>query len=230
VTGDDNGSAVGEIRLRRSRYTTRALGTAALTAALLGLPAAANYLVPVFFEVYLEPWFWPTLAAVVTLIALVRLFTLARRSGETRPIREALRGMVFLAPENKSVRSVLPAVVWPIWAAAFVMGFRACGTLSVWPVAASSLTDEAVSLVAQLRFTIPFVLWPTLSTALGVAALVVVLRKRRPAVMPIVAAALSLLFIVGDFFLRDLGARINASSEEMLEDEIQRMIEEAKTE
>ncbi|OGD71907.1 MAG: hypothetical protein A2Y64_01565 [Candidatus Coatesbacteria bacterium RBG_13_66_14] len=210
-------------------FTTRALGTAALTAALIGLPAAANYLVPVFFEVYLEPWFWPALAAAVTLIALIRLFTLARRFGEARPFRAALRGMIFLAPKNASARSVLPAVVWPFWAAALVMGFRAVGPLSVWPGAALTLGEEAISRVAQLRFTIPFVLWPSIGLALGVAALATSLRERRPVVLPLVAVALSLLFIAGDFLLRDLGTRINASSEEMLQDEIQRMIEEAKT-
>jgi hypothetical protein len=211
-------------------FTTRALGTAALTAALVCLPAAANYLVPVFFEVYLEPWFWPVLAAVATLVALVRLLALARRSGEERPLRTALRGMLFLAPADRSARSVLPAVAWPLWAAALVMGFRAVGTLSVWPAAAGTLGDGALLHVAQVRLTLPFVLWPALSLVLGIAALVVALRRRRPVVLPLVALALSLLFVAGDFFLRSLGARINASSEEMLEDEIQRMIEEAKTE
>jgi hypothetical protein len=210
-------------------FTTRTFGTAALTAALLGLPVAANYLVPVFFEVYLEPWFWPTLAAVATLVALIRLFTLAKRAGEARPFRAALRGMVFLAPENNSARSVLPAVVWPLWAAALVMGFRVCGPLSVWPGAALPLGDEAVSLVARLSLTIPFIIWPVLGLALAVAAFAVALRKKRPVVLSLVAGVLSLLFIVGDFILRDLGARINANSEQMLEDEIQRMIEEAKT-
>ncbi|HUT99610.1 MAG TPA: hypothetical protein VM054_11125 [bacterium] len=223
MTGED-------LRLRRRRYTTRALGTAALTAALLDLPVAANYLVPVFFEVYLEPWFWPALAAVVTCAVFLRLLFSARRSGEGKPFRTALRGMIFLGSNDHAARSVLPAVVWPIWAAALVMGFRAVGPLSVWPGAALTLGDEAGSLVAQLRFTLPFVVWPALSLALGVAALVVALRKSRPVVLPLVAVALSLLFIAGDFILRSVGARINASSEEMLEDEIQRMIEEAKTE
>ncbi len=222
MTGD-------ELQLHRRRYTTRALGTAALTAALLGLPAAANYLVPVFFEVYLEPWFWPTLAAVATLVALIRLFTLARRAGEARPFRAAMRGMVFLAPDNKSARSVLPAVVWPFWAAALVMGLRAVGPLSVWPGAALPLGDEALSLVARLSLTIPFIIWPVLSLALAVAAFVVALTRRLSVVPSLVAAVLSILFIAGDFILRDLGARINANSEQMLEDEIQRMIEEAKT-
>jgi len=211
-------------------FTTRALGMAALTAALLGLPVAANYLVPVFFEVYLEPWFWPALAVVGTFIALIRLIALARRAGDAKPFRAALRGMVFLGSKEKPARSVLPAVVWPLWAAALVMGLGAFGTLSVWPGAALSLGDEARSLVAQLRFTLPFVFWPVLSLALGVAALVVALRKKCPVVGSLVAVALSLLFIAGDFFLRSVGARINASSEEMLQDEMQRMIEEAKTE
>ncbi|MCX7020971.1 MAG: hypothetical protein NTW26_01620 [bacterium] len=210
-------------------FTTRALGTAALTAALLGLPVAANYLVLPFFEAYLEPWFWPTLAAVVTLFTFIRLLMLARRAGEARPFRTALRGMIFLGPNDHAARSVLPAVVWPLWAAAILMGFCACGALSVWPGAALSLGDEARSLVAQLRFTLPFVLWPVISLALGVSALVVALRKRRPVVLSVVAVALSILFVVGHYFLRSVGAQINASSEEMLQDEMQRMIEEAET-
>ncbi len=229
MTGDDYGSAVADIQQLRRRYTVRALGTAALTAALLGLPAAANYLVPVFFQDYLEPWFWPALAAFATLVALIRLFTLGRRAGEARPFRATLRGMVFLAPDNQSARSVLPAVVWPIWVAALVMGFRACGPLSVWPGAALPLGDEAVSLVARLRLTVPFIIWPVTSLALAVAALTVALKRRLPVVLSLVAAVLSLLFIAGDFILRSVGARINANSEQMLEDEIQRMIEEAKT-
>ena len=210
-------------------FTTRALGTAALTAALLGFPVAANYLVPVFFEAYLEPWFWPVLAAAATLIAFLRVLGLARRAGEARPLRAALRGMVFLGSKEKPARSVLPAVVWPLWTAALVIGLGAFGPLSVWPGAALSLGDEARSLVAQLRLTLPFVFWPALSLALGVAALALALRKRRPFVLSLVAVALCLLFIAGDFFLRSVGARINASSEEMLQDEMQRMIEEAKT-
>ncbi|MCK4593561.1 hypothetical protein KAU45_03600 [bacterium] len=210
--------------MTRADFDARVLGTAALAAALLGFIVAANYLVPVFFTVYLEPWFWPTLAALVTLLAFIRLLGLARRGGEGEPLRAALKGMVFLGPQ----RSSLPAVVWTVWLATLVVSFRGLGTLSVWPGAALSLETEALKRVVQIRLILPFILWPILSLGLGIAALLTALRRRRFLVLAVAAVVVSLFFIAGDILLRSVASRVNESSEEMIEEEIQRMIEEAK--
>ncbi len=208
----------------RDDFDARVLGTAALAAALVGFVVAANYLVPVFFAIYLEPWFWLTLAALVTLLAFIRLLGLALRGGGGEPLRAALKGMVFLG----SQRSLLPAVVWTVWLATLVVSFRGLGTLSVWPGAALSLEGEALKRVVQVRLTLPFILWPVLSLGLGIVALVTALRKRHFLVPAVAAVIVSLLFIAGDLLLRSVASRVNESSEEMLEEEIQRMIEEAK--
>jgi hypothetical protein len=205
-------------------FTAKTLGTAAAASALLGFVVAANYLVPVFFAAYLDPWFWPVLAGLVTLVACVRLLTLARRLGEGEPLGTTLRGMVFSGP----LRSVLPAAAWTFWLAALLMSFRAVGPFSVWPGGAVGLGGEALGRVGHLRLTLPFILWPVLSLGLGIAALAAALYGRRSVVLPLAAVIVSLLFIAGDLFLRSVASRVNESSEEMLEDEIQRMIEEAK--
>jgi len=212
------------IDLTRDDFDARVLGTAALSAALVGFIVVANHLVPVFFAIYLEPWFWPTLAALVTLLAFIRLLGLALRGGGGGPFHAALKGMVFLGPQ----RSLLPAVVWTVWLATLVVSFRGLGTLSVWPGAALSLEGEALKRVVQVRLTLPFILWPVLSLGLGIVALVTALRKRRFLVPAVAAVFVSLLFIAGDLLLRSVASRVNESSEEMLEEEIQRMIEEAK--
>ena len=203
-------------------FTLRAPGTAALTAALLGFGVAANYLVPGFFAL-LEPWFWPALAAGATLAALFRLYYSARRGGEKRALGAAFQGLVFTGP----VRSLLSAAAWAFWAAALFMSFRSGMAGRLWPAALFSLGPEAQGHLAGFSLTAPFILWPSLSAAVSLAALIESLRRRR-FVIPLIALAVSLCFIAGDLYLRHVAERVHASSEEMLEDEIERMVEEAR--
>ncbi|MBD3399792.1 MAG: hypothetical protein GF399_05610 [Candidatus Coatesbacteria bacterium] len=174
---------------------------AALSATLFSLLAALNYFMYIFFELYLEPWFWPALALSLTAIAFIELAARARRLAIERIPNQVLRGLFLRGP----VASPFPAVVWTAWAATILIAFRGTVPYLVWPITA--LAVAVIALVVTLR------------------------RRGRGAVklLSIIAVCVAVVTLVVKLYLDYAADRIDEASHEQLDQLIEEEMGGAST-
>jgi hypothetical protein len=187
----------------KGETTTRRGGAPALASLALlitALIAAANYFAYIFFQLYLDPWFWPTLSGLVTAAVLTVIFV--RASREELGAAAALKALVFTGPLD----SGLPSLVWVFWGSTVLISFRPELPYLVWPAAALALALTALVITFVRRGR----------------------GRRYGLALPLVTTILAGLLLGGKLYLDYAARRIDAAAHEQLESEIELMLEEAE--